>query len=258
MKKILIIVWTLFLIVFFFFFLKLLVVGKDKSKTITESKKTISSNTGFFSIKTLDSLMTENDYVLLTIAFGDCNVCELFRSSTIPDNYPLSRYYIDATHHKNNRLIFQSLYFTGFPLSYIIDQNYNIMGCIRGLAHLNERLDSIVYGQYPLQPQIITGVPKNRTYFVLSNSFKSLLSYFRKNDEDMKKYAEASLSEGSFFFNNYLMYKYYEKTNLTDSLNYYKSRILNNITDRDAIIYEDLLTEIAPAHSILRPLHDHH
>ncbi len=27
----------------------------------------------------------------------------------------------------------------------------------------------------------------------------------------MKKFAEKSLSAGSFFFNNYLMYKYYEK-----------------------------------------------
>ncbi len=206
MKQILIITWSLALIVLLFFSFKNLIITKDASRLIDHGK-----NTEIFCVNKLDSLLKNNDYVLLTIAFGDCSVCNIFQSNIIPDNYPVARYYIDATYHKKNMLVLQSLYFTGFPLSYIIDQDYNAIGCIQGLARLNERMDSIIYRQYKLQPHLIPNISKDKTYFALSNSFKSLLSHFRANDKDMKKFAEKSLSAGSFFFNNYLMYKYYEK-----------------------------------------------
>ncbi|MDR2774333.1 MAG: hypothetical protein LBC19_06260 [Tannerella sp.] len=73
----------------------------------------------------------------------------------------------------------------------------------------------------------------------------------------MKKYAEASLAEGSFFFNNYMMYKYYEKCGIVDSVNYYKNITVSNIIGSDVIIYETLLAEIDPDNHILH-LHSEH
>ena len=48
-----------------------------------------------------------------------------------------------------------------------------------------------------------------------------------------------------------------KKNNQTDSANYYKNEIFKNITDQDAFIYQDLLTEIAPNHPITQYKHEH-
>lgn len=252
MRKILTIIWTFVIVaILLLLLLKNLIVEKDKSKIILLDKNIINKNTDIFSVHTLDSLIANNKYVLLTLAFGNCSVCDIFLSNKIPDKFPVGRYYIDATYNNNNMLVLQSLYFTGFPFSYVIDQNYNIIGSIQGLAYFKERLDSIIYGQQKLQPKTIPGIPKDKTYFVLSNSFKGLLSYLENNNEDMKKYAEVSLSGGSFIFNNYLLYKYYKNLNCADSVYYYRNKIISNITHIEAFIYESLLTEIDPSNQML-------
>lgn len=257
MKKVLVIIWTLALVVFFFFSVRHLITEKDKAQIIPPYKSVTNKSTEVFSVHTFDSLMASNEYVLLTLAFGDCSVCDTFLSTKIPEQFPVARYYIDATHDNNNMLVLQSLYFTGFPLSYVIDQNRNIIGSIKGLVCLRERLDSIVYGQHQIQPETIPGVPKEKTFTMLSNSFKGLLSYMGNNHEEMKKQAKASLSEGSFFFNNYLMYKYYDNVNCVDSVNHYKKKILKNITTLEAFVYENLLTELDPHNPMLHHTHNH-
>lgn len=73
----------------------------------------------------------------------------------------------------------------------------------------------------------------------------------------MKKHAETSLSEGSFIFNNYLMYKYYDELNHVDSVKYYKGKILNDVTNLEAFVYESLLTEVDPDNKIQYCTGDH-
>ena len=255
MKKVLIITWTVIMLVIILFFIKHL---HEKNITSTmDLSQYIDKSTDVFSKHTLDSLILTNEYILLTIGYGDCSLCDILRLDNTPDKFPVGRYYIDATYDNNNMLVMQSLYFSGFPVSYVINQDYNIIGAMTGLVDLEERLDSIINGQHRLLPKIIHDIPKAKTHSLLSNSFKGLLAYLENDRENMRKYAKASLNEGSFFFNNYLIYEYFKELHCIDSTNYYKEQMLNDISGRDAYFYETLLIEIDPSNDALLWLHHH-
>jgi hypothetical protein len=252
MRKTLTIGWTLAMLVLIFFFLKHFFTSDIPRLTVPE----IEESTEIFSKQTLDSLLSHQEYVLLTIGYGDCGMCDVFRLDKTPDKFPVGRYYIDANYDPQNKLVMQSLGLTGFPLSYVIDRDYNVIGIIAGLSRLEKRLDSVIYGRHKLMPAI-PDMSKGKTHSSLSKSFKALLACLERDHEKMKAYAEASLREERSLFSEYLLFKYFEGVGLSDSVEHYRNRIVSGISHLDAIVYENLLTEIAPDNHVLHNTHNH-
>lgn len=232
----------------------------NKNNVIVNLRGYIDKGTDVFSRHTLDSLLVEYENVMLTIGYNECSLCDVLRLKKIPENYSLGRYYIDATYDDKNMLVLQSLYYRGFPLSYIIDRNYNILGILKGLIHFEEHLDSVISKRSALIPDTIPGIPYGKTLSVLSNSFKGLLAYMDNDNEAMASYARTSLLEGSFIFNNYLMYKHYKSQGAIDSVQYFSKQILKDVRGSDEIIYETLLNEVEPGRLMTQYEcnHNHH
>ena len=198
-----------------------------------------------FGLHTIDSLFTaHNSVCILTLGYDDCQICnELLNRDFYKDlNEP--KCYLDVTRSSTNNLLSQALYAKGFPTTYVINDQYEILGAIRGIRDFQMLLDSILYFQQPVCDVSIHGIDKEQTLALLTDSFQALLNYWRGNSAEMKSITLKSFEKGSYFFNNYLMYLVYKNENKTDSVLLYKNRALRESTHVNSFIYNDLIEEL--------------
>lgn len=248
MKKSWMIAWTLGLVVLILFF----IWRYWSKKGIHENEIDARKNMVVFSQNTLDSLLAHHDYVLLTIGFGECQMCDVFRKMKTPKRFPLGRYYIDALDDEKNMLVFQSLYFSGFPLSYVMGRDYQIIGFVKGCVDFWKRLDALLANGSDVLCDSLPGVDKGRTLEVLSDSFRGMLHFWGNDYDKMQMFAVRSLKKGSYLFNNYLMYKYHEQTRQADSLAYYREKVLACVDSRAEFFYESLIQELGLQEELLK------
>lgn len=152
----------------------------------------------------------------------------------------MKRYYINKDYCDTNLLISQALRTQSFPTSYVIDKQYRIVGEVNGLKDFSEQLNSIT-----------KKVPKSTTNNMLDYSLKALLDYFEDDFDNMYANAVDSRKYGDYFFNNYLIYLYWNRKGINDSVAYYKNAALNTLEGADMFIYESLIREIDPENKLL-------
>lgn len=257
MKKIWIILWSVTLVAILIFLVRQSFVKRVDSPLKYSVHE--GSDSTVFSKPTLDSLLGYHNYVILTIGSTECDMCKILKPRLIADSLHTSHYSIEVEKHKDNQLIAQALRVRGFPTSYVIDQNYNVLGVIRGLAHFEERLSDIINQHDAVYVDTIPNVDVQNTLPMLSHAFKSLLAYHNSDKQEMYAQAHSSLSRGSYFFNNYLLYSYHSNLNNQDSAGYYRNKALTYAQDVDVKIYESLIEEFDPRNPELQHmrLHDH-
>lgn len=246
MKKWLLFSWTIILvgIIFYmgwtYFFPNEL---SPRHKDFISKQKTTVFDKGH-----LDTLLSNNDYVLLTLGATGCSMCDIILSDRRLWEYPIPHYYIDKDYHNNNLLVVQALRNSGFPISYVIDKDFNIVGTIIGSKDLVEKLDGIVSDKTRRQ---------NAGMKMLNHSFRALLSYFDGNLNDAYNHARLSANEGDYFFNNYMAYKYQSEGGTMDSVAYYKDMAIGSLEGADIFIYESLIREIDPGNESLQMVESH-
>ena len=209
-------------------------IGKQKSNVFDKSH--------------LDTLLSNNDYVLLTLGAKGCSMCDIILADKSLWNYPIPHYYIDKDHHNNNLLVVQALRNSGFPTSYVIDKDFNIVGSIVGMKDIIKRLDDIVHSKTPRQD---TGME------MFNHSFRALLSYVDGDINDAYDHARMSTGKGDYFFNNYIAYKYQNEKGAMDSVAYYKDAAIGSLENADVFIYESLIREIDPENESLQWVEEH-
>jgi hypothetical protein len=192
--------------------------------------------------KILDSLLFINNYALLIIGINDCDLCQKPIMIQIPDSYHVAKYYIDIKFHKNNLIFSQALYTRGFPTSYIIDKNYNILGIINGSTNYLNKIDSILIHNKKLCPLQIDGDVKGTNVItVLSYSFKAIMAYFNNDYNKVYALSLRSKTYGSFFFNNYMLYSYFKNKGHSDSILFYRKQILKYNNHVNRYIFKSLI-----------------
>lgn len=206
-----------------------------------------------FRVSKLDSLLIEQPYVMLGIGLSDCSACDFVLLSNIPDQFPLSRYYIDKQKHISNNLVAQVFYSRATPDVYILNKDKDVIGRLKSNIDLHEMLDGIINKQSYFCEAEIGGVSQENVLDMLNFSFKSLLAYLSEDIEGIYNNAHTSRKKGEYFFNNYMLYKYHESTGHQDSVRIYKERALQYINHGiDVIMYRSLIEEIDPDNEKLR------
>jgi hypothetical protein len=194
----------------------------------------------------MDSLIKTNKFVMITIGTAGCDLCSDINKIVIHDSSKVTKVFLNIEHHKNNLLLAQSLFNKGYPTSYIIDKNYNLIGIIDGLERFNEQLDSIIrYKQNPINFHSIDGDVEDKNIIpTLNFTFKASINYFENDFENLNKNVRISFKYGSFFFNNYLLYEYFTHKNNADSAKYYKYKALKYNRHINTHIYKDLIDKL--------------
>ena len=241
-KFLLNVIWCFVLIVIIILF-----ISNHSTKRIPEHMFTKSAkDINVINNKILDSLLFTNKYALLIIGINDCDLCQTPKMIQIPDSFHVTKYYFDIKFHKNNLIFSQALYTKGFPTSYIIDKNYNVLGIINGSTNYLNKIDSIIIHNHKLCPLQIDGnVKSTNVITVLSYSVKTIMAYF-KNDYD-KVYALSLRSKtyGSYFFNNYMLYSYFKNKGNSDSILFYRKQTLKYNNHVNKYIFKSLIDSMA-------------
>ncbi len=253
MKKIILLVWTALLITI----ASILIFWKGFHKSgqevvLTEvvqkvDSLTYSYNSGTSSectLKALDSLFTVSNLVIITISSEDCHLCNTLQNDTCYQQLKEGKLYFNIKEYPNNNLLAQALHTEGFPTSYIINSNYNVVGVVEGIKDFSARMDSALNQKWDINGVSLRGVSKEALPAMLSYSLKSLVSYWKSDMQKTKEYAKLSLNKGSYFFNNYILYLVYKEDRRKDSTRYYRNRALEHSDHVNAYIYEDLITEL--------------
>lgn len=238
MKKILIFSWTAVLLIILFFCIKSFFHKEEPDTTC--QKKDIHQES--FTPATFEQLKLSGKYVLLTITSEGCDACELIRHNPVLEQFPLTPCFLEREFCPNNMLVSQALQVHGFPSSYLFDEQQNIVGYFRGAAHVEENLHTLLLKK----DEIPTDTLQALTY-----AFKSLVAYLNNESQLVYHYARESMDYQSYFFNNYLLYKYHQDIQQNDSAGIYKTKALQSLEGADIFIYETLVRELAPAHPML-------
>ena len=193
----------------------------------------------------LDSLVkTDADFIMLTIGHRDCKVCQKLKFSKKMAKIRLVQEYFDITLHANNKLLGQALSVKGFPSTYVFDKNLQIRGGVSGMINRETRLRSACESSNVVFDLSVEEVDKSKLSGMLSNTFRSLLNYWEGDIEEAKTYALNSLSYGSYFFNNYLLFLIYEMENDNEKMLFYREQALQYTSSTNKIIYEDLIRQL--------------
>lgn len=201
-----------------------------------------------FTLQLIDSLlMNQNNISIITLGYGDCEICDELLNKDFYKDLNEPKCYLDITKSSNNRLLSQALYAKGFPTTYVINNQYEILGAIRGVYAFRTLLDSVLYLQQSICDVSIHNIDKDMTLAMLSDSFQALLNYWKGDFAGMKTKTLRSFEKGSYFFNNYLMYLVYKEENKTDSVVLYKERAFREGKHVNSFIYSDLIEELKNA-----------
>jgi len=186
----------------------------------------------------------DTSLVLLTIKMQDCDACNLFFDLPYFKNYNLKKINIDIMENYNNRILSQALWTKAFPTTYFINSEYEILGITEGPIEFESHADSICNFNTGFENIEMDNIKKDSVLFVLSHSLKALRNYSDNNMLDAKKNVLLSISKGSYFFNNYLLYRIYEIENQKDSMAYYKRNALKHSHHVNHYIYDTLIEEL--------------
>ncbi|MDY5534522.1 MAG: hypothetical protein SPF83_12785 [Butyricimonas virosa] len=193
----------------------------------------------------LDSLVkTDADFIMLTIGHRDCKVCQKLKFSKKMAKIRLVQEYFDITSHTNNKLLGQALSVKGCPSTYVFDKNLQIRGVVSGMINRETRLRSACESSNVVFDLSVEEVDKSKLSGMLSNTFRSLLNYWEGDIEEAKTYALNSLSYGSYFFNNYLLFLIYKMENDNEKMLFYREQALQYTSSTNKIIYEDLIRQL--------------
>ena len=184
------------------------------------------------------------DTCLLTIGYGDCDLCKTLIESDYYKGLPYSKSYIDMTLSDTNRLLSQALYTKSFPTTYIIGPNFEILGNVEGTYSFKYKSEDILFKHQPYSDIEIHGVKQDSVLPMMSFSLRALASLWNNQMEEMKTYAELSLKKGSYFFNNYLLYSFYRDKNRQDSASIYRRTALRYNQHVNVYIYENLIDSL--------------
>lgn len=189
---------------------------------------------------------TDKRIKLVTIINEGCSPCELllYDSTYVHCSSPKTVYDMEKT--STNRLLGQALWNVGFPTTYFITPNNEIVGITQGFQEFRREADSIIYHQKHFEDIGMErfNINKNAILPLLTHSYKAFLAYIEKDYVQTKIEAKNSLEKGSSFFCNYLLYKVYNIMQQPDSASYYKKNALNHQSDADLFLYSDLIEEL--------------
>lgn len=225
----------------------------------------------------IDSILKRSNVAILQISTSGCDLCEIAKSDSLSTEMEEFRLFLSKDADAKNNLLAQALYVTNFPSTYIIDRNYNVTALIKGVTEYKQRLklaldsskrnaflknldtsiateqkkskrDSLIMLKHVLWhdiPNIDRNTKKENELPAISNAFKALMAKLDGNPNKMRYYARLSLSKVSYFFNNYLLYDYYQGQNMADSASYYKVEALKHSERVDQHIYASLIEELS-------------
>lgn len=196
MKKILIFSWTGLVSVILL--LSIIYLMKRENENILRYNQ---MNTSVFSSSILDSLCTHGKFILLTITTKECDMCKLIDNDPALKKYPLLPIFFEREANSNNMLLSQALPTYKFPTSYLLDEKQNIIGYFSGAANIEENIGLLLLQKNELLSDTLS---------MLTNSLKSLQAYLDNEIDVMYHYVQESMSFESYFFNNYILYTYYQ------------------------------------------------
>jgi len=195
-------------------------------------------------VKDINNLRYNHDYIFLSIGRKDCDICQKIITSDYYQKLPLGKVYIDILENNFNRLLSQAMYTYGFPTNYIINSELELLGFNIGAKDINSNIDSIyMFGIRKFNDSILD-IDNTHLLDMLTFSLKSLMCYWEKDIIMAEKYALESLSKGSYFFNNYMLYLISKKNNDKLSMIVYKKNALFHTNGVNKYIYEDLINEL--------------
>lgn len=258
MKKILLIIWSVLIFggaVFLIFSnLNTFEAYYYYTRQFEKQRKLLKKEkVAVFSRTDLDSLLIKKEYVLLTVGVAGCSACDLVLLSPVPAMFDAPLYFVDKNFDPKNMLVSQALYSSGSPESYVIDRSLNIEGVVYGNVDFKEVLDEIINRKLRTRSVDIIDMTPDSSLQMITYGFKGLLALFEGNMENVYTYAHKSKLFGNYFFNNYLLYKYYENAGHSDSTKYYRDFTLENIKyGGDIFKYESLVREIDPDNEKLK------
>ncbi len=234
MKIFLHVLWSLAILLFVLYWLNKSWQNKEDSVTDTD-----------FNVNTLDSLFRiSDDEVIITIGSRDCDICDNLMKESTYVSLPYKKVFCVVEVNENNKLISQALFNTGFPISYIIDKEYNIKSIIQGRYKFSERVSSFYISHDSVYNIEMESVDQNSIPKMLSWAFRGVIFYWQKDFSEMKNCAYKSLQCGEYFFNNYLLYLYFERHGEIDSLRRYKEKLLKFNSPVNKFVYGDLIYKI--------------
>ena len=231
MRKTLYFFWSLFLLIFF------ILIGIRFYNSYKEIDG-INCNT----VQLMDSLSKNTtDIILLTIVHEGCSTCESLLNRNDYKQLHFRKFYINKFADKDSKLITQALFTKGFPTTYILGPNLEILGNIEGLRYFSHKMEDCLRNEKRISDIKIPNIKEDSVLQLKTLSFKAL-SHFLLNDiEQVKQYALQSLDRGSYFFNNYLMFECYRSENNIDSAFLYRTKALEHIHKVDEYIYDNLI-----------------
>lgn len=191
--------------------------------------------------------LIDSGIIVLTIYQSDCDICYTLLEDSIYTTNRIPKINLDVTENgTNNKRIAQALWNYGFPTSYFIDSNYNIIGITQGIDEFAKYTDSICNFNVRYHDNEIVhfGIQHDSVLSLLSNSLKSLYAYSHGQMQKAKEYALLSLRSGTYFFNNYILYNIYESESQKDSAQYYKRAALKHNSSVDQYMYHDLIDDL--------------
>lgn len=121
---------------------------------------------------------------------------------------------------------------------------YKYEGLFPGMINRETRLRSACESSNVVFDLSVEEVDKSKLSGMLSNTFRSLLNYWEGDIEEAKTYALNSLSYGSYFFNNYLLFLFNKNEMNNEKMLFYREQALQYTSSTNKIIYEDLIRQL--------------
>lgn len=200
-----------------------------------------------FSVHKLDSLVANNEFVILGIGLSGCGSCDNLLLSPVPERYGIPLYFINKEYDDNNRLVAGALYASGNPTSYILDSEMNVRGVIRGTVDYEQYLDDIVSGRR-LHGLVIGDHSEESSVEMIGCALRGLLAHLRGGESDeVYEHSRESLAHGDYFFNNYLLYRYFDAIAVADSAEHYRQGAIGRLdAGLDVMMFRKLIEQIDP------------
>lgn len=216
--------------------------GVRRAEKLTE--KGFADKKSTFDPAALDSLLKCDDYVMLISSFEGCGPCEWLRTSDVFDLYPVTPYYTDFLLNKENETVPYTFSVTGFPTCMFFNRSGEIVAVTSGTAKYYDKLDRIINNKENLCESEIGGLEKDRILQLFNRMHKANTAYMRGDWEGVREYATAAMEIYPYFYNRYLLYKYYENGGDKASADRYKALALDNADERDGFVYKKLIAEL--------------
>ena len=166
--------------------------------------------------------------------------------SNLYQNCKLEKKIINVQEDSISHFIGQALWNTNFPTVYFLTRDYNIQAITIG-NQFYEQVDSILCFNKQFEKTNMEhyhSINKDSILPLLSHSLKAARYYIEKDYIRAKEYILQSRAKGSYFFNNYLLYKIYQLEQKNDSAQLYKTEALTHTHKMNQFMYANLIQEL--------------